>query len=83
MAFRYVKVKSKRARKRKGTSYKAVGKKPKLGSGKRFSALEKVLAKKGVRNPKAVAAYIGRRKYGKKKFQALAVAGRKRKKRKR
>jgi hypothetical protein len=47
-------------------------KKPKLGSGARFKALAK---KTG--SP-ALAAYIGRKKYGKKKFQKLAAGGRKR-----
>lgn len=50
---------------------------PKLGSGARFKALTKKLAKKGIRNPKALAASIGRKKYGKKKFQKLAAKGRK------
>lgn len=50
----------------------------KLGTGARFKALkEKVGKKKGVKSPGAVAAFIGRKKYGKKKFQALAAAGRK------
>lgn len=52
--------------------------KAKLGSGARFKALASSIAKKGgVRNPKAVAAAIGRKKYGKAKFQRLAAAGRK------
>tara|TARA_R100000773_G_C4165411_1_gene81400 strand:- start:31 stop:198 length:168 start_codon:yes stop_codon:yes gene_type:complete len=50
--------------------------KPKLGSGKRFKQLTAKLRKKGVKNPKALAAYIGRKKYGKKKFQQLAAKGR-------
>ena len=37
-------------------------KKPPLGSGKRFDTLTRQLKKKGVDNPAAVAAYIGRRK---------------------
>ena len=49
-------------------------KKPKLGSWKRF----KNLVKKTV--SKALAAWIGRKKYGKKKFQQLANKGRKRRK---
>jgi len=45
--------------------------KPKLGSGKRFQQLaDKV-------HSKALAAWIGRHKLGKAKFQKLAVAGRK------
>lgn len=55
--------------------------KAKLGSGKRFAALKAKLAKrKGVKNPGALAASIGRKKYGKKRFQALSAAGRKRRK---
>ena len=50
--------------------------KPKLGSGKRFKQLTAKLRKRGVKNPKALAAYIGRKKYGKKKFQQLAAKGR-------
>ena len=56
-------------------------KKPKLGTGARFAALKRELAgKPGVTNPAAVAAAIGRKKYGKKKFAKMAAAGRKRKK---
>jgi len=51
----------------------------KLGSGARFKSLKKKLGKRGVRNPGALAAYIGRKKYGKKRFQKLASAGKKRK----
>lgn len=48
----------------------------KLGSGARFKALKKNIASKGnVRDPGAVAASIGRAKYGKAKFQKLAAAG--------
>ena len=50
--------------------------KAKLGSGRRFSQLSDALAKrKGVHDPAALAAYIGRRKYGKAKFQALSKKG--------
>tara|TARA_R110000765_G_scaffold418277_1_gene521639 strand:- start:122 stop:328 length:207 start_codon:yes stop_codon:yes gene_type:complete len=52
---------------------------PKLGSGKRFKRLTKKLKKKGTKNPKALAAWIGRKKYGKKKFQKLAATGKRRK----
>lgn len=51
-------------------------KKPKLGSGKRFKQLTSQLKRKGVKNPNALAAYIGRKKYGKAKFQKLASKGR-------
>lgn len=51
--------------------------KPKLGSGKRFEQLESKIAKRGkVSNPAAVAASIGRKKYGAGKFQAMAAKGR-------
>lgn len=51
--------------------------KPKLGSGERFAALKNSIAKEpGVRDPGAVAASIGRKKYGAKKMSALATAGR-------
>jgi hypothetical protein len=53
--------------------------KPKLGSGARFKKLTKSLKRGGARNPKALAAYIGRKKYGKKKFQKLATKGRRKK----
>jgi len=46
--------------------------KPKLGTGERFKELEGKLAQKGARNPAALAAYIGRKKYGKKKFSNLS-----------
>ena len=46
--------------------------KPKLGTGARFSQLTAALAQRGARNPKALAAYIGRKKYGKRRFQSLA-----------
>lgn len=51
----------------------------KLGGGGRFAALKSKLAKRGgVSNPGAVAAAIGRAKYGKGRFQAMAAKGRKR-----
>jgi hypothetical protein len=49
------------------------GKLPKLGTGARFSKLEHSLAHKpGIHNPAAVAASIGRKKFGAKKMSALA-----------
>lgn len=50
---------------------------PKLGTGKRFAALKGKLKKKGVRDPGALSAWIGRRKYGPKKFAQLSAKGRK------
>lgn len=56
-------------------------KKAKLGSGARFRALEKTLgARKGkskVSNPGALAAYIGRKKFGAKKMAKMSAAGKK------
>lgn len=55
-----------------------MAKKPKPGSGKRFQNLKSALAKKkGVTNPGALAASIGRKKFGSKKFSKLAMAGKK------
>ena len=53
--------------------------KAKLGSGARYKKLTKSLKKGGARDPKALAAWIGRKKYGKKKFQKLATKGRRKK----
>lgn len=50
----------------------------KLGSGKRFQALANKFAHKGIDNPGALAASIGRKKYGKKKFEKLSEHGRER-----
>lgn len=50
---------------------------PKLGTGKRFSNLKKKLGKKGVKNTGALAAWIGRKKYGKAKMAKLSAKGRK------
>ncbi len=61
-------------------NYKKVAKKSKPGSGKRFAALEKAVAAGGAKDPAAVAASIGRKKYGPKKMAKMSVAGRKRKK---
>lgn len=47
-------------------------KKAKLGTGTRFKKLTKKLASKGVKKPKALAATIGRKKYGVKKMAAMA-----------
>ncbi len=49
---------------------------PKLGTGARFAKLKKSLAAKGAKDPGALAAYIGRRKYGKGKFTKLAAKAR-------
>lgn len=52
--------------------------KAKLGSGKRFAALKKKLAAQGdVEDPAALAAAIGRKKFGKAAMQKVAAKGRK------
>lgn len=51
----------------------------KLGTGARFAKLKAALAAKGASDPGALAAYIGRKRYGKAKFTSLAKAARKKK----
>ncbi len=56
-------------------------KKAKLGSGKRFKDVSKSIQKSSGKSKEAadaIAASIGRKKYGKKKFAALSAKGRKR-----
>ena len=48
-----------------------------LGSGARFKALKARLAAKGASDPGALAAYIGRKKFGRAKFAGLAAKARK------
>ncbi len=53
-----------------------MGKSMKLGGGGRFAALEgKLAGKPGIKDPGAVAAAIGRKKYGAKKMTAMAEKG--------
>lgn len=52
----------------------------KLGSGERFKAVEASARASGADNPAAVAAAVGRKKYGAKKMAAMAAAGRRRSK---
>ena len=55
-------------------------KQPKLGSGMRFAKLQAHLAQEpGVRDPGALAASIGRKKFGAAKMQSMATAGMKKK----
>ena len=49
----------------------------KLGSGKNFAAIEANAKKYGAKNPAAVAAAAGIKKYGKAKMAKMAAAGRK------
>jgi hypothetical protein len=47
-----------------------------LGGGGRFKALASKLDRQpGITNPRALAASIGRKKYGKRRFQRLAAQG--------
>lgn len=71
--------KSLAARRRARKKYEQAKKTSKPGGGKRFKAVEASARASGAKNPKAVAAAIGRKKYGKKKFQKMAAQGRKRK----
>ncbi len=54
------------------------GKSTKLGGGGRFAKLEAEAKKGGAKNPEAVAAAAGIKKYGKEKMAKMAAAGRKR-----
>lgn len=49
-----------------------------LGSGRRFRWLKAKLRRRGVKNPGALAAHIGMRKYGKRRMLRMAAAGRRR-----
>jgi hypothetical protein len=55
-------------------------KKPKLGSGKRFAQVSGKIQRSGKskKAADAIAASIGRKKYGKKKMAKMAAAGKKR-----
>jgi hypothetical protein len=48
----------------------------KLGTGERFGRLKEALRKKHAENPGALAAYIGRKKYGNKKMAAMSAKNR-------
>lgn len=50
-------------------------KKAELGTGERFDQLSSKLSAKGAKNANALAAWIGRKKLGKNKFQQLAKKG--------
>lgn len=59
-------------------SFLVADKSMKVGGGGRYQKLVKSLADKGVRDPRALAASIGRKKYGAERFQEMAAAGRRR-----
>jgi hypothetical protein len=49
----------------------------KIGDGTKFRKLKKQLAgKKGVKNPAALAAWVGRKKFGKQRYAELSKEGR-------
>ena len=54
------------------------GKSMKLGGGGRFAKMEAAAKRGGAENPAAVAASIGRKKYGAEKMAKMAATGRKR-----
>jgi len=56
---------------------KKVQKTAKLGSGARFKAVEESAKASGAKDPAAVAAAIGRKKYGAKRMAAMAKSGKK------
>lgn len=56
----------------------AARKSMRVGGGGRFAKLKGQLRRKGVRNPAALAASIGRKKYGRKRYAKMAAAGRRR-----
>jgi hypothetical protein len=59
-----------------------MAKKAKLGSGARFAAIEKKAKASGAKDPAAVAAAAGIKKYGEKKMTKLAQKGKKDEKKK-
>lgn len=53
------------------------GRKPKLGSGDRFEKLSSELEEDGADDPDALAAYIGRKKWGAERMAKLSAKGKK------
>lgn len=54
--------------------------KPPIGGGERFQRLEAELRSRGHHHPAALAAWIGRQKYGKERFQELSESGKRNRK---
>lgn len=54
-----------------------MAKKPKQGSGDRFKQLSDQLGQRGVDDPNALAAFVGRKKFGKDKMSKMAEKGKK------
>jgi hypothetical protein len=61
-----------------GDMAKAKKKLPKLGTGERFKKVAAAAKASGARDPDAVAAAVGRKRYGAKKMAKLSARGRKR-----
>lgn len=57
-------------------AYQQAATRTKPGEGSRFAAVERSAKLGGARNPAAVAATTGRKKYSKSRFQAMAARGR-------
>lgn len=62
---------------KKESNYDKVKKNSKLGDGKRFKAVEAAAKKSGASDPAAVAAAVGRKKYGASKMAKMASKGKK------
>lgn len=60
------------------TTGKTKGKSNKPGGGGRFEQVKEAVERSGARNPAAVAAAVGRKKYGSKKMTKMAQVGKKR-----
>lgn len=60
----------------KNHASKGMHKSMEIGGGGRFQKLKGQLAGEGAKNPGALAAYIGRKKYGVKKMAAMSSAHR-------
>lgn len=60
-----------------GKAHASVMARSKPGTGVRFKSMTKQLKRKGAKNPSALAAWIGRKKYGKKGMAKMAARGRK------
>lgn len=65
------------ARRAARKNYEKVAKTSKPGTGKRFAAVARSAAAGGATNPEAVAAAIGRKKYGAKKMAKMSAKSRK------
>ncbi len=59
-------------------SSRGKGRKPRLGSGERFEAIEERARRSGARDAGAVAYAAGAKKHGKRKMAELAARGRRR-----